>query len=124
MVKVKKIIPGGQALGTLEDGKKIFFWNALPGEEVVKYDITKNKSHFVEAIATEISPASPLRVPAKDACFLSTSPWQIIDFNYELKLKQELVVEMFHEHQIDIDTPPIITDGKEYYYRNKMEYAL
>ena len=124
MVKVEKIIPGGQALGTLEDGKKIFFWNALPDEEVVKYDITKNKSHFVEAIATEISHPSTFRVPAKDACFLSTSPWQIIDFNYELKLKQELVVEMFREHQIDIDTPPIITDGKEYYYRNKMEYAL
>ena len=47
MVNVEKIIPGGQALGTLEDGKKVFFWNALPDEKVVSYDITKNKSHFI-----------------------------------------------------------------------------
>ena len=110
MVRVEKIIPGGQALGTMPDGKKIFFWNALPGEEVISCDITKNKSNFTEAIATEISHPSPFRVEPKDVC--------------ELKLKPELVVEIFREHQIDIKAPDIITDGKDYYYRNKMEYAL
>lgn len=124
MVSVEKIIPGGQALGTLKDGKKIFLWNALPGEEVTKYDVTKNKSHFVEAIATEISHLSPYRVQPEDSCYLSTSPWQIINYNYELKLKQELVVEILKEHQIDIPTPEIVTDGHDYHYRNKMEYAL
>ena len=38
MVKVDKIIPGGQALGTLDNGKKIFFWNALPGEIISEYN--------------------------------------------------------------------------------------
>ena len=41
MIKVEKIIPGGQALGTHPDGRKIFFWNALPGETVTDYEITK-----------------------------------------------------------------------------------
>ena len=31
-VKFDKITPGGQALGTLESGKKIFAWGVLPGE--------------------------------------------------------------------------------------------
>ena len=124
MIRVEKIIPGGQALCTIPDGKKGFFWNALPDEEIIKYNITKNKSHYFEAIATEISHHSPFRVEPKDTCFLSTSPWQIINYNYELKLKQELVVEIFREHHISIETPEIITDGKDYYYRNKMEYAL
>ncbi len=124
MVKVDKIIPGGQALGTLDDGKKIFFWNALPGEIVSEYRITKNKSHYIEAIATKIENPSPFRVAPKDDCFLSTSPWQIINYDYELKLKSELVAEIFREHQIDITPPPVITDGNDYYYRNKMEYAL
>ena len=39
MIKIEKIIPGGQALGTAEDGKKVFFWNALPGETVEEYQI-------------------------------------------------------------------------------------
>lgn len=124
MIKIEKIIPGGQALGTSEGGKKIFFWNALPGETVTEYNITKNKSHYAEAIATTITNSSEYRVDTKDACYLSTSPWQIIDYDYELKLKQELVVELFREHQISLPTPPIYTDGKDYFYRNKMEYAL
>ena len=124
MIKVDKIIPGGESLGTNSDGKKFFFWNALPGEEVEEYDITKNKSHYSRAIATKISNPSPHRIKAKDDCYLSTSPWQIIDYEYELQLKTELVAEMFREHQIDIEKPQIITNYQEYHYRNKMEYAL
>ena len=124
MVKVDKIIPGGQALGTLDDGKKIFFWNALPGEIISEYEVTKNKSHYVEAIATSIKNPSPFRVKPLDDCFLSTSPWQIINYDYELQLKSELVAEIFREHQIDVIPPPVITDGHDYHYRNKMEYAL
>ncbi|MBR3353173.1 class I SAM-dependent RNA methyltransferase [Candidatus Saccharibacteria bacterium] len=124
MIKVEKFIPGGQTLGRLEDGKKIFFWNALPGEEVIDYDITKVKSHYVEAIATNISNPSPFRTNPKDQCYLSTSPWQIVDYGHELSVKQELVVEVFREHGIIIDSPEIATDFKDYRYRNKMEYAL
>ena len=124
MLKVEKIIPGGQALTTMEDGKKAFFWNALPGEIVTDYDVTKTKSHYIEAIATSIDRPSPYRVKPKDTCFLSTSPWQIIDYDYELQLKKELVVELFREHNIAIDTPEIFTDHHDYFYRNKMEYAL
>ena len=124
MIKIEKIIPGGMGLGTDLDGKKIFFWNALPGELIEEFDVTKNKSHYQEAIATKIKEPSKFRAEPKDICFLSTSPWQIIDYNYELQLKQSLVVEIFREHNIKIDTPPIFTDHHDYFYRNKMEYAL
>ena len=124
MIKIEKIIPGGQALGTDENGKKIFFWNALPGEIVTEYQIAKNKSNFSEAIALEVKNQSKYRVVPKDKCFLSTSPWQIIDFSYELELKSLLVQEIFREHQIAIEKPEIFTDGCDYFYRNKMEYAL
>ena len=124
MIEVDKIIPGGQALGTLQDGKKIFFWNALPKETVSEFSITKNKSHYTEAIATKVFNHSPFRVQPMDDCFLSTSPWQIIDYNYELQLKSELITEVFKEHHIDIPSPLVVTDGCDYFYRNKMEYAL
>ncbi|MBR2994484.1 class I SAM-dependent RNA methyltransferase [Candidatus Saccharibacteria bacterium] len=124
MIKIEKIVPGGQALGTLEDGKKVFFWNALPDEEVLDYQVTKTKSHYLEAIATSIENKSPYRKAPKDNCYLSTSPWQIFDYDYELKTKQELVVELFREHGITISAPKIFTDYQDYHYRNKMEYAL
>ena len=124
MIEVEKLIPGGMSLGTMDDGRKIFFWNALPSETVVEYEITKRKSNYYEAIATKIDNPSSHRVEPKDSCYLSTSPWQIMDYDYELHQKQSLVVEIFREHGITIGTPEIITDGHDYHYRNKMEYAL
>lgn len=124
MLKTEKIIPGGEALTTRDDGKKIFLWNALPGEEIEEYITTKKKSSFEEGITTKIKTSSLHRVEPTDQCYLSTSPWQIMDYDCELELKQALIVEIFREHNIDIDTPEIFTDGRDYFYRNKMEYAL
>ena len=123
-MKIEKFIPGGAALATAKDGKKYFFWNALPGEEVVDFTVTKNKSHYTEAIATAINHPSPYRREPLDSCYLSTSPWQILAYDYELSEKQAIVVELFREHGLTIPTPEIFTDGKDYFYRNKMEYAL
>ncbi len=123
-MQIEKFIPGGFALGTADDGKKIFFWNALPGEVVTDYKITKNKSSYAEAIANKIESPSKYRVEPKDECFLSTSPWQILDYKYELEQKSLLVQEIFREHGISIDAPEVVTDEKDYFYRNKMEYAL
>ena len=124
MIKIEKIIPGGQALATMPNGKKVFFWNALPGETITDYKVTKTKTHYLEAIANDIASPSPFRIEPKDPCFLSTSPWQIIDYDYELKLKSSLVQEVFREHDVRIEEPEIVTNHHDYHYRNKMEYAL
>ena len=33
-VTLDRIVGGGQAIGTLDTGKKAFVWNGLPGETV------------------------------------------------------------------------------------------
>ncbi len=133
MIQVEKFVPGGFALGTLadlsspENGKKVFLLNALPGELVEDFEITKRKSSYLEAIATKIKSPSPNRIPPKDSCFLSTSPWQILDFSSELKEKRALVEESLKEMKIPLDNleiTPVATDGKDFFYRNKMEYSL
>lgn len=124
MIKVEKIVPGGMGLGTAENGKKIFFWNALPGEIVEEFKILKNKSSYAEAVALKVLNESPDRVAPKDSHFLSTSPWQILNFDAENRLKSELVAESFREEKITIAPPEVLTDQKDYFYRNKMEYAL
>ncbi len=168
-VKIDKLVPGGQGIGTFtgEDldkndkspenmrllsliGKKGFFWNVLPEEIVTKFTITKNKSHYFEAIAEEITNPSLHRVTPKDTCFLSTSPWQIMDYGYELEQKANLLQEIFSQAGLSLaaggvagGTPSagdlqvdamgesattgpaaVKTDGNDFYYRNKMEYSL
>lgn len=128
-VRVQKFVPGGQALGTFSDGpeagKKIFFWGALPGETVTAFTPTKIKSHYVEAIADSVAAPAPQRVAPRDECYLSTSPWQILDFTAELAAKRDLVRECFGQHHVDLPTElAVATDDRDYFYRNKMEYSL
>ncbi len=124
-VLIEKIVPGGQGLGTLEDGKKVFLWNALPGEVVTDFLVTKKKSHYLEGVAREFEKTAPERVGARDECYLSTSPWQVFDYEFELAQKRELVLESLRQEQITgVEVEAVRTDGKEWGYRNKMEYAL
>lgn len=127
-VRIEKLIPGGEALATLtsgpDAGKKLLLWNALPDEEVEEFILTKKKSHYLEGVAKNFKNTSKSRVEPKDPCYLSTSPWQIFSYPYELEEKSLLVQEIFREQGIIIEKPEIITDGKDYFYRNKMEYSL
>ena len=87
-VEFSKITPGGQAIGELEDGKKCFAWGVLPGEKAI-IQITKNKSTFCEGYAVEILKESPHRIqPVDSDSYLSTSPWQILNFTFEQKTKE------------------------------------
>lgn len=126
-VEIEKLVPGGQGLATNREGIKGFFWNALPGETVLEYEITKKKSHYFEAIALKIDNPSTHRIAPKDSCYLSTSPWQIFDYDYELAQKQQILTEILKQNQLfdlyDI-TSPIMGDTHDFFYRNKMEYSL
>ncbi len=121
---IEKLIPGGQGLATLPDGKKVLLWNVLVGEIVASFTITKKKSKYLEGIATSFIKTSEHRVAPKDDFYLSNSPWQIFSYPYELDQKSKLVQESFREEGIAIPAPEVKTDNNEYFYRNKMEYSL
>ena len=119
-----KIVGGGQTLGSLDYGKKIFVWGGLPTEKVL-VQVTKKKSSYVEGIVTEVISASSERVtPVDESSYLSTSPWQIMNFASEQHYKSALIEEAFELH--DIVLPNAIetyTDGRELEYRNKIEFS-
>lgn len=124
-VTIEKLVPGGQGIATLPDGKKAFFWNALPGEIVTEYEVFKQKSKYLEAVALKTENLSPERTKPKDNIALSTSPWQIMNYDFELNSKLELLKESFRQEGLENhEFLPVVTDGKEYFYRNKMEYSL
>lgn len=123
-VTLDKIVGGGQALGTLTDGRKAFVWGGLPGEDVT-IRVTKKKSKFIEGIVTEIHKASAERVtPLDPESYLSTSPWQIMDFAAEQHYKAALIEEAFELHDIVLpEAIDVYTDNKTSHYRNKVEFS-
>lgn len=123
-VKLDKIVGGGQALGTLEGGRKLFVWGGLPGE-LVEAQLTKKKSNYGEGFVTEVLEASSERIVPKDpTSYLSTSPWQIMTFEAEGTYKAALVDEAFELHDIKLESPTeVYTNGVEFRYRNKVEFS-
>lgn len=120
-----RIIGGGQAIGTLEDGKKCLVWGGLPGEEVL-VQLTKKKSSLVEGVVIEVVKRSPERIePTDPGSFLSTSPWQVMRFDAEEHYKSALIEEAFELHDIVLPAPiKVWSDGREYGYRNKVEFSF
>ena len=121
---MEKIVGGGQAIGTLDDGRKAFVWGGLP-KELVTIRVTKKKSHFVEGIVTEIIEKSPERITPKDEnSYLSTSPWQIMPMSSEQSYKASLIEEAFLLHDITLpEKIKVFSDGVEFNYRNKVEFS-
>lgn len=122
-ISLNNIVPGGQTMGTLPDGRKVFVWGALPGE-LATIRLTKLKKSYAEAVAVKVTEKSNERIEPRDECYLSTSPWQIMTKEAEVKYKSNLVVEAFRQANIEMPWYEIQGDNKFYQYRNKMEYSL
>ena len=126
-VKLGSVVGGGQTMTdvALADGavKKAFIWGGLPGE-IVRFRVTKKRAGIIEGVVTEVlQPALERVAPRDELAYLATSPWQIYDWQFELKTKAELIRQAFVDHKIMIDTPAIQTDHQQYHYRNKMEFT-
>lgn len=123
-VLINKLVHGGQGIGVLEDGRKIFVWNVLPGERVV-VEVRKHKNKYLEGIAVEIIQASEDRITPRDDAYLSTSPWQMMTFEAENRYKRDILIETFQREHVELTKSTTFFAGKkQWHYRNKMEYSF
>ncbi|MEO6513469.1 MAG: TRAM domain-containing protein [Candidatus Saccharimonadales bacterium] len=123
-VTITKLIHGGQGLAELPDGRKVFVWNALPGEKV-KARIIKQKRSYAEAIADEVITPSSERIAPKEDNYLATSPWQMMTYEAENRYKTEIVKELFTREKVILpEFAEAIHTDNEWHYRNKMEYSF
>lgn len=124
-ITLDKIVGGGQALGVIADGRKAFVWGGLPGEKV-SATFHKQKKNYVDGIVDEVITPSKERVEPKDpGSYLSTSPWQIMNFDAEQHYKAALIEEAFELHDIVLPGAiEVYSDEKIYEYRNKVEFSF
>lgn len=123
IIKIEKLVFGGQGMGVISDGRKVFVWNALPGEKVT-INISKKKRDYLEAIADKIVEPSHQRVLPKEVNYLSTSPWQIMTYDAENKYKKEIIQDVFLREKVNLPDFEFVYPNKMYEYRNKMEYSF
>lgn len=125
-VLITKLVGGGQGMGELADGRKVFVWGVLPGE-TVEIELISEKSSYAEGELVTVTKPSPERIAPRDTAYLSHSPWQIMSMKVENEAKLGIVREQFtraHIETPDFPTEIIGGEGDGYGYRNKMEYLF
>lgn len=113
----------GFGVGT-HNGKEILVLGALPGETVSVQTFGSQDSRLLGIIDAIIEP-SPHRIEPREAHYLTTSPWQIVEYAEELRMKQSMVAKIWREVAgIEIGTVEVEHDHKSYHYRNAIEFNV
>jgi len=121
-VKFEKIVGGGKALGYL-DGRPCFAAGPLPGE-TAQVVMIKDKPGFIEASVTKITdPAAQRNQPAEDH-YLSCSPWQGVDYSYQLELKRTVLADAFARPGLELTVADMVGAPSRFGYRNKLEFSV
>ena len=123
-IKIEKLVFGGQGLGLL-NGKAVFCWNGLPGEEV-EVELVRQKRNYAEAVVKKIISASAERIQPIESHFLCCSPWQILSWKKENEWKQLIASETYYKVGAlkNILELEISFGEQQLGYRNKIEFSF
>jgi 23S rRNA (uracil1939-C5)-methyltransferase len=121
-VAFEKIVGGGKALGYL-DGKPCFAAGPLPGE-VAEVEIIKDKPSFIEAAVKTYTTASNRRSGEAEAHYLACSPWQNVDYDYQLELKLAVLRDAFSRPELQVPVLKMTPAPAQLGYRNKLEFSV
>jgi 23S rRNA (uracil1939-C5)-methyltransferase len=121
---VLRLVPGGDGLTRLSDGRVAFASGALPGDQIRPLEIEDRKS-YVRATRWELVSAGPDRVtaacPVADRC--GGCDWMALSRPAELTNKSRVLREAlvrtggFTELPVEL---PIVSAGSELRYRNRL----
>ncbi|MCX7975260.1 MAG: 23S rRNA (uracil(1939)-C(5))-methyltransferase RlmD [Candidatus Aminicenantes bacterium] len=122
-VFISKIVYPGKSLGYFE-GKAIFTNEGLPGE-IVEVELKKIKKDYIEGVTRRIVTPSPRRINPRCSHYWVCSPYQVMEYEYQLEIKQQQIKEIFYR-QLGLDLPflEIIPSPLIWGYRNRAHFHL
>ncbi|MCM8756827.1 MAG: 23S rRNA (uracil(1939)-C(5))-methyltransferase RlmD [Candidatus Omnitrophica bacterium] len=122
-VEIEKIVYPGLSLAR-QKNTVIFTDEGLP-KEVVEVRTIKKKKNYLEAKTVNILKPSRYRVNPLCSHYKVCSPYQYIDYNYQLEIKKEQIEEIIF-HNVKDKPPTIIIKGSKciWGYRNRTRLHL
>jgi len=123
IIYIEKIGHNGISIGRYKS-KIVFVHGGLP-EEKVKIRILKNKRNYYEGEILEILEKSPFRKNPLEDHYLSCSPWQVFDYNYQINLKKNLLLEIYRTFaKEEIELLDFLPSPLVFEYRTKIEFSF
>ncbi|HEX4108528.1 MAG TPA: 23S rRNA (uracil(1939)-C(5))-methyltransferase RlmD [Solirubrobacteraceae bacterium] len=121
---VERIAFGGDGVARLNDGGYVVFvGGVVPGDRVSAV-VTQRKRSYAHARLLEVLEPGPDRIPA--VAEHPGAPWQVLPYERQLELKQQLVLEALERlgGLSDYAAEPIEPAVQQWRYRNKLEYSF
>jgi 23S rRNA (uracil1939-C5)-methyltransferase len=123
--RIEKIINRGYGITTY-NGLKVFVPYSAPAD-LLEIKLIHKKKHYGVGEINKIITPSPDRIEARCLYFTKCGgcDFQHIKYEAQLKLKEEVVREVFHRlGKLPAEFPITITAGQPWGYRNKAQYPL
>lgn len=122
-IVIEKIVYPGKSL-SLAEGKVIFTDEGLPGE-VVEIEPLKEKKNYLQAKTIRILKESTHRVESRCPHYRACSPYQYIDYPFQVEIKKSQIMEIFsHDLGIELQNLRVTASPKVWGYRNKVHLHL
>ncbi len=125
-IKISALAAEGKAIAKVND-IVVFVPHVVPGD-VVDLQVTKKKSHFMEARAVHFHKYSDDRTEPVCEHFgvCGGCKWQMLPYNIQLQFKQQQTIEQLARiGKIDLPVVSSILGGKKTeFYRNKLEFTF
>lgn len=120
---IQDIVADGKGKAVYND-ETFYVIGAFP-DETVNVEIVKKKKNEIQCIVSDVIKSSPFRQKAKEEHYLSCSPWQVINYHYQIQLKKYIIKKVFHA-LVYVDIDPILEydDKNLWHYRTKVEYSF
>lgn len=118
-LRIEKMVYPGRALARA-GGKTVFTDEGLPGE-LVEAEILRDKKNYAEARTLRVIEASPERQSPVCDHYSACSPYQVMSYDLELRIKQGQLLEIFsHLQGYNLENIDFVPSPAIYGYRNKI----
>jgi 23S rRNA (uracil1939-C5)-methyltransferase len=121
-VTFQKVVADGQALGYWHE-KALFVPGPL-ADETATIDVTNEKTKSAQGIVIDYITPSVHRHEALEAHYGACSPWQSVDYAYQLEMKTLMLKEAFSRPGLELEIEEVIGSEQPLGYRNKLEFRF
>ncbi len=127
VLKIEKIIFGGDGLARLPNGKIVFIPYTIPGE-IVEVELIRDYGDYIEGKAKKILERSSERIDPLCEYYgiCGGCQFQHIRYSYQIVLKEQILIETFKRlgWKEDIPLDKVIPSPKEFFYRNRLRFHI
>ena len=127
VIRVEKLVFGGNGLARLPDGKIVFIPYVLP-EEILQIKVKKDYGDYVEAEAEKILEVSPHRreAPCNYYGICGGCQLQHIVYPFQIEIKKEMLFDVFKRlgWKEEIPLEKVVPSPKEFHYRNRLRFHV